>query len=83
MIAEKSPLGLQNELKQKIAPVIVKLQQTLNIDEIKGLVNKLEEYKMENVTISQYINRLSGCIKTFDMEKISETLRQLANLVTK
>ena len=81
LIDEKLPLELQNELIQEIEPEIVKLQETLNIDEIKSFIIKLEKYGKENAAILDYCKQLAGYIQTFNIEKTSATLRQLSTFI--
>jgi len=58
---------------------------TLNIDEIIGLVEKIKEYNKEiqNNEISEYCTLLSKSIKSFNILKIKDLLKQLSSFINK
>ena len=66
-------------------PSITKQLKTLNIDEIIGLVGKMEKYnkELQNIQISEYCSLLSGYIQSFNILKINFTLKQLSSFINK
>jgi len=66
-------------------PFISKQLNTLNIDELIGLVERIEEYNkdIQNTEISEFCSILSASIQSFNILKITVTLKQLSSFITK
>ena len=66
-------------------PFISKQLNTLNIDELIGLVERIEEYNkdIQNTEISKFCSILSASIQSFNILKITVTLKQLSSFITK
>lgn len=64
---------------------IIKLQETLNIDETIGFIKKLEAFntKHQIEEISVYCKQLSGYLQSFNIEKVLITLKQLQAFINK
>ncbi|MBU0487685.1 MAG: hypothetical protein KKA07_11505 [Bacteroidetes bacterium] len=79
------PSGLKEELMTRFIPAILKLQETLNIDEIAGLVKELSKFNEEHQVeaISEYCIKLSGDIGTFNINQILVTLNSMTEFIKK
>jgi len=77
--------GVKAEFIQSFMHSILKQLKTLNIDELIGLVEKMEEYnKMhQNNEVSEFCSQLSGYIQSFNILKINSTLKQLSSFINK
>ena len=76
---------IKAEMIHSFMPAISKQLNTLNIDEIIGLVKEMEEYnkEMQNEGITEYCSLLSGFIQSFNILKINTTLKQLSSFINK
>jgi PAS domain S-box-containing protein len=70
---------------QSFMPSISKQLNTLNIDELIALVDKLEVYnkEMQNNSLTEFCALLSGFIQSFNISKINITLKQLSSFINK
>jgi len=75
---------IQVEMSKQFNSVIIKLQETLNIDEIIEFVKELGKYneKHQIEEISNYCIKLSGYIETFNINQIYSTLKKLYEFIT-
>ena len=86
-VKEKNIRSLSPEIKAKMIhsflPSILKQLDVLNIDEIIGLVEKMEKYNTEikNNNISEYCSLLSRSVQSFNILEINSTLKQLSAFI--
>ena len=74
---------IKAEMIHLFIPSISKQLNTLNIDEIIGLVEKIVEYNKElkNKKISEYCKLLAVNIQSFNIAKINTTLKDLTSFI--
>ena len=74
---------LKAEMIHSFLPSILKQLDVLNIDEIIGLVEKMEKYNTEikNNNISEYCSLLSRSVQSFNILEINSTLKQLSAFI--
>jgi PAS domain S-box-containing protein len=74
---------IKAEMIHSFMPLISKQLNTLNIDEIIGLVKKMEEYnkELQNSKISEYCTQLTVYIQSFNIAKINTTLKHLSSFI--
>ena len=76
---------IKAEIIQSFMPSILNQMNTLNIDELLGLVEKMEKYntKLQNNEITKYCSLLYGFIQSFNISKINSTMKQLSSFINK
>ena len=82
---KKLSSNIKEEMIHSFMPSILKQLNTLNIDELIGLVDKLEDYnkELQNNKITEFCSLLSGFIQSFNISKINITLNQLSTFINK
>ncbi|HBX51596.1 MAG: hypothetical protein A2275_18735 [Bacteroidetes bacterium RIFOXYA12_FULL_35_11] len=86
VIAENNlPAEIKKEIIKTFMPSIIKLNETLNIDEIKDFLDKLEIFNTKHkiAIITEYCTQLSGHIETFNINQIFSTLKKLSEFINK
>jgi len=80
---EKLPLAIKVEMEQRFMPAMLKLQKTLNFDDLIDFGNKLEKYAEEHSInqMEEYCTRLNESITTFNVDKIYASLKQLTRYI--
>lgn len=84
-LEEKLSVEDKNELLQNFVPIILRIQQTLILDELTEFVNRLENFA-DNRNISklkEFSFQLNNSIDTFNIDKIYEILRLLSIYINK
>jgi len=71
---------LRTELTRKFLPTILKLQKTLNFDDLIDFGKELGKFTADhsNTQISEYCLQLNDYIASFNVEKIDAKLKQLS-----
>jgi len=82
---EELPIEIKASLINKFLPTIIKLQKSLNFDELKDFEKELQQFIIKhNITqLSNYCTQLNDNIATFNTDKIYSTLLQLFNFINK
>jgi hypothetical protein len=72
-------------LIRKFLPTILKLQKTLNFDDLIDFGKELEQFTVNHsiTQIREYSTRLNDNIATFNVDKIYATLKQLTIFIDK
>lgn len=76
---ENLSLEIRSELTRNVLPKVIRLQKSLNIDELINFENILEQYALKNSIsqIEEYCAKLKDNIATFNVDKIYSTLKLL------
>jgi signal transduction histidine kinase/FixJ family two-component response regulator len=82
---EKLPDEIKNHFVSHFVPTIIKLQKTLNVDNLIEFEKELEEYTTKHnlIGMQDYCNRLKENISTFNVDKILYSLKQLMLYIDK
>jgi len=82
---EEIPIEVRSELIRKFLPTILKLQKTLNFDDLIDFGKELEQFTVNHsiTQIREYSTRLNDNIATFNVDKIYATLKQLTIFIDK
>lgn len=86
-VRTKEPLSVEtkNELLHKFLPTVLKLQMTLNFDNLIAFEKDLEKFSVEQdiLQLSEYCSELRDCIETFNTEKIFTVLNGISAFIEK
>lgn len=77
------PIKVKEELTRKFMPTLLKLQETLNIDETIIFAKEFELFnkKYNNNSLEKYSLALSGFLETFNMSQILIILKRLTAFI--
>lgn len=80
----KLSINAKKEMISEFTPLLAKLQNALNIDELHDFVQKLEKFNetYNNSEINEYSSKLENYINSFNIEKIQITLKNLNDFIT-
>lgn len=80
----KLSIYAKKEMISEFTPLLAKLQNVLNIDELQDFVQKLVKFNdaYNNSEINEYSSKLENYINSFNIEKIHITLKSLKNFIT-
>ena len=80
----KLSIYAKKEMISEFTPLLAKLQNVLNIDELQDFVQKLVKFNeaYNNSEINEYSSKLENYINSFNIEKIHITLKSLNKFIT-